>query len=438
MNRTVAKGVVLALASCAIVVAAVPAAWAWDWSHRRCLAPNGTDDTEALQAALEKCSGAHRRCTVTLCAGVFHSAPLRVRDFRGVLSGAGSRRTVLRALPNLEVNDNPNGFFLDDPFDPQLAPWPFLLQLVGGQGTIRDLAVEVPTPEEPGTRPTQGWFGGLIYELAGAVLITGKAPVSFDVSRIRVAAGTDPASDFDTTLLAGVYFEGLLFNPNDTGSYPVLPVEGHYRITDSELEGMISGTPLSELSGAKVTIARNRYRAAFALDVLDASDSQVQIVSNQWDTSSRGLQVLLNLDGEPSHENAFFVYGNHGSTGAFGDGVYFQDPFDPTREPGGTTLNVTGNRLVLGDPSGAAASGVSVFGAGALRVSGNRLDGSADAGIRVDDTTGCWVARNALSSLDTRGGPDVELGSATSECRVVVGPDDVVVDQGTDNRVFRR
>jgi hypothetical protein len=467
MTRVVTRGVFSALLSCALVAAGVPGARAADRDRGRgrdrhrhresCLAPSGTDDTEILQAALDRCSGAQppsdvprhpgprghsgpaRRCEVVLCEGTFHVAPLRVPDFRGVLRGAGADRTVVRALPDLEVNDNPNGFYLDDPFDPQLAPWPFLLQFIGGEGTVRDFTVEVPTPAEPGIRPTRGWLDGLIYELAGAILITGRTPVDFDVERIRVVAGADPASDFDTTLLAGVYFEGTLFNPDDAGAYPVYPLGGRYEISDSEFVGMISGTPLAELSGAKVTIARNRYdRAAFAMDVVDASDSGVSVVRNQWDTWMCGLQVLLNLDGAPSRNNTFLVHGNEGSTAAWGDGVYFQDPFDPGREPGGTTFSFRGNSLVLGDPSGPAASGVSALGAGVLHVVGNRLRGSAGVGIFADDTTGCEVARNSLPDLDTQGGPDVALGPGTRECRVSVGRHDTVDDRGQNNQVVYR
>jgi hypothetical protein len=456
MSRTAAKGVLSALVSCALVAAAASEVQAQRWGRggRSCIAPTGTDDTENLQAALDRCSGAAgqpgagwrsrwrsrrgRRCEVVLCAGDFHTAPLRVRDFRGVLRGAGSDRTVVRALPDLEVNDNPDGFYLDDPFDPQLAPWPFLLQFVGGQGSIQDLAVEVPAPE-PGKRPTQGWLGGLVYELAGAILITGQAPVDFNVARIRVAAGADPASYWDTTLLAGVYFEGTLFNPADTGTYPVFPLGGRGQISDSEFVGMISGTPLAELSGARVTISQNRYdHAAFAMDVIDASDSNVSVVGNRWDTWMRGLQVLLNLDGAPSLNNTFLVQDNYGSTAAVGDGLYFQDPFDPAREPGGTSLSITGNRLVLGDANGPAASGVSAFGAGVLRMDGNRLSGSASVGIVVDDTAGCRLSRNVLQSLDTQGGPDILLGPATRGCLAVVGAQDTVDDQGQNNRIRRR
>jgi hypothetical protein len=110
-----------------------------------CLAPSGDEDTAALQAALDRCSGAKGRCSVELCAGVFHTGILRVRDFRGTLRGAGPRATVLRATSDLPVSDRP-GFFREDPFSPAREPWPYLLQLVGGKAAIRDLGILVPAP----------------------------------------------------------------------------------------------------------------------------------------------------------------------------------------------------------------------------------------------------------------------------------------------------
>jgi hypothetical protein len=228
-----------------------------------CLSPNGTDDTEALQSALDRCAGATRGCAVSLCEGVFQTAPVRVGDFRGVLRGAGRERTVIRARPALAVNANPLGYWRDDPLDPVREPWPFLLQFVEGRAGIRDLAIEIPSPEE-GDRPTLGWNDGWSWrsELAGAILLTGRDPVHFDVKRIRIIADPDhhDDSDFGTTLLSGVHFQGLLWNRADDSNYPVYPVRGRFRLSDSELVGMFSGTPLWELADARVTIARNRYR----------------------------------------------------------------------------------------------------------------------------------------------------------------------------------
>jgi hypothetical protein len=394
------------------------------------------DDTDALQAALERCSGAATTCVLRLCAGVFHTRPVRVRDFRGVLRGAGRNETVLRALPDLAVNDNPDGFFRDDPLDPALDPWPFLVQLVGGHATVRDLALEVPTPE-PGVRPTRGWLGGLVFELAGALLLTGSDPVDFEVQRVRVEAGPDSASSLGTTLLAGVYFEGLLFDPADAGSYPVLPLSGRYRITDSELLGMVDGTPLAELAGADVVVMRNRYRALVAMDLLDAERSRIAILSNRWEDAIRGVSFILNLDGAPSLENQLVVAGNRGSIAGGGGGVVFQDPFDPTLGPGGTTLQVAYNTFNLGDAGGPAVSGVSAIGPGLLRVVGNTLRGQAGVGIDVDSTSGCYLASNGFRGLDTAGGPDLHLGPATRDCLAIVGRRDVVVDEGTGNEIVR-
>ena len=87
--------------------------------HHACLAPGGDDDTAALQAALDRCSGATRPCTVTLCAGTFRTGILRVRDFRGTLRGRGPERTVLRALPDLPVSENSRDFFRDGSVRPE-------------------------------------------------------------------------------------------------------------------------------------------------------------------------------------------------------------------------------------------------------------------------------------------------------------------------------
>ena len=93
--------------------------------------------------------------------------------------------------------------------------------------------------------------------------------------------------------------------------------------------------------------------------------------------------------------------------------------------------------LTLGTEDEAAASAVEAFGAGQLRARGNRIRGRAGAGIRVDQTSGCEIFWNAFGGLDTGGGPHLGLGAETSECLAVVGRDDIVVDDGTDNRIFR-
>jgi hypothetical protein len=444
MDRTVTKGILSVVASlAATAILATPAA-ARGWRHQACLAPNGTDDTAQVQSALERCSGARWGCVVSLCEGVFQIAPVRVGDFRGVLRGAGRERTFIQALPNLEVNDNPFGYFLDDPLDPGLAPWPVLLQFIGGKGRLHDFTIKILSPALD-ERPTLGWLGGLIGELDGAILITGKDRVDFEVKRVDVVAGGDPLSFFGTTLLNGISFEGRLFNPEDTGVYPVFPLRGRFRLSESELVGMLSGSSAAELEHARVTIANNHYRAGFAMFVQDADRSHVKILNNRWETEYSGLQVFLNVDGELSERNSFLFYGNRGTTDVVfpellgfgvGHGIVFVDPFDETRGPGGSVVSLARNELSVRTVVGPALSGIDVDGAGRLWAWKNVVQGQASlGGINVDRTSRCWLVRNAL---ETTGGPDLVLGPDTRRCLAVVSHDDVVVDHGADNWILRR
>jgi hypothetical protein len=410
-----------------------------------CLPPTGGDDTAVLQAALDRCSGAGQPCSVDLCAGVFDTGILRVADFRGTLRGAGARATVLRALPNLQVTKQQPDFFRADPLDPDSDPWPYLLQFVEGGATLRDFGVLIPAPG-PGSSPTDGWFlfETEFFELRGAILITGRTRADFEVSRVRVEAEWQPlqASPVETTTFFGVEFSGLLFDPEDTGGFPVLPLRGHFRLTDSELEGVVTGSPLSELAQATVLVARNQYRSAIAIDVIDADRSQLAILSNRWWASVRGVQVLQNLDGRVSQASGFLVDDNVGSLAPFdpnvGDGIFFQDPFDASPVPGGSVLWATRNRLAERGGAGPAASGIRVVGSASLKLVDNKISGEAGVGVDVDLAAGCLVAGNSLRGLTAVEGPDLRLGFGTHRCLAVVGSDDVVQNDGTGNRVIRR
>lgn len=444
MSRAATRTILVVVVSLATAALLTSPATAQGWGRRACLAPNGVDDTVELQSALERCSGGSSRCTVRLCRGVFRTSPVRVGDFRGVLLGARRGRTVIQALPELQVNNNVP-YWHDDPLDPGLDPWPYLLQFIGGRGEIRDLTIEIPTPPA-GVRPTRGWHEMEVegadptLELGGAILITGRDPVAFEVSRVRVVAGSDPESYLDTTLISGVSFRGLLFNPADPGTFPVHPVRGQFRLSESELTGMVSGTQLGELEGAEVEITRSDFQSLLAVDVLDGSRSRVSVNGNQWDAGFVGVQVILNVDGEPSQDNTFLVSRNRGTVGSyfgFGSGIYFADPWI-LPVPGESTLTVSSNRVTLGDGEGAAASALEAYGSGQVRVWGDRFQGRAATGVRLDQTSGCRVFWNALSGLDTGGGPHLDLGRETSACLAVVGAEDIVNDDGTDNRIIRR
>jgi hypothetical protein len=443
MNRiTKARSSVLPWLAVAAVLLGEAGSAAAQGRHRACLAPSGDDDTAALQAALDRCSSAKRPCTVTLCAGTFHTGILRVRDFRGTLRGRGPERTVLRAFPDLPVSDDPRDFFRTDPFEGD-KPWPYLVQFIEGRGRVQDLGILVPAP--PDSHPTTGWYlldDGPIDELRGALLFSGRRPGDFEVRDVRVVA-EDPGTDLGTTTFNGVEFGGLVYNPDDPGDFRVFPARGRLRVTDSTFDGVLVGAALAEVAATEVLVARNRYRSAVAVDVIDADRSRITVLGNRFVASVRGVQVRQNLDGAPSLASEVRVEANRGEVQplfpGFGDGLSFVDPAgDASPDPGGTALRVAGNRWTVGNADGAAASGITATGAARLRLTGNRLAGRVASSLEVDATSGCRAWGNALETLDTGAGPDLHLGHDTSDCFAVVAPDDVVVDEGVANRVIRR
>jgi hypothetical protein len=410
-----------------------------------CVAPTGGDDTALLQAALDRCSGRGPGCSVELCRGVFQTGILRVRDFRGTLRGAGQNATTLRAHPELPVNPNPTGFFRDDPFSADADPWPYLLQFVEGRATIQDLGILIPRPPDP-SRPTSGWFLleglGPIFELRGAILLTGRERVDFEVRRVRVRAEADALSLLDTTAFGGIEFAGLLFDPAADPTFPVFPARGLFRVSDSELVGMASGTPMSELSEALAIVRRNRYDTQLAVDVIDVDHSRIGILQNRWQVSVRGVQVIQNLDGAPSGASGIWVDENVGVVSPLfagvGNGIAFQDPLGGSTVPGTSVLWATRNRLEQRGGLGPAESGITADGAGELKILDNRVRGEVTEGISVDVTQGCLVAGNSMRGLSTGAGPDLHLGPGTAGCTARVGRDDLVLDEGTGNRVIRR
>jgi hypothetical protein len=442
MGSTKARRSVLPwLAGAVLLATASPAAAAA--RHHACLAPEGDDDTAALQQALDGCSGAKRPCTVALCEGVFHTGILRVRDFRGTLRGAGAERTTLRALPDLQVSEDEQDFFRVGPFEPGQA-WPYLVQFVEGAGRVEDLGILVPVPPE-GSTITSGWYlldDGPIFELRGAILVTGRKKVDFEVSDVRVEA-ENPGIGLETTVFSGVEFAGLLLNPGDSGDFPVFPARGRFEVSRSTFDGVLTGTSLSELAASRVRVARNRYRATVAVDVIDADRSGISVLGNRWAVSYRGVQMRQNLDGAPSRASRFVFTANRGTldplSPGFGDGLSFQDPAgDASPEPRGTSLSVLGNSWKLGKGDSGAASGITASGAGRLQIAANRLAGRAAFGLDVDETAGCRISWNSMHWLDTAGGADLRLGPATSDCVAVVAPADTVLDEGSANRVIRR
>jgi hypothetical protein len=82
------------------------------------VAPNGGDDTQRLQAALDEASTAGRGAVIELAAGTFRvGRPLIGLNFDGTIRGAGSRKTTVLA----DGSVNPDGLFQRLPPDEAAA-----------------------------------------------------------------------------------------------------------------------------------------------------------------------------------------------------------------------------------------------------------------------------------------------------------------------------
>jgi hypothetical protein len=98
-------------------------------------------------------------------------------------------------------------------------------------------------------------------------------------------------------------------------------------------------------------------------------------------------------------------------------------------------LRVARNRWTFGDGGLPAPEGLNVSGAARLRILDNVLDGHVVNGIAVDNTTGCRIARNRFAWQEADEGRDLQLGSGTRDCLVVLSAEDRYTDQGTGNQI---
>ena len=113
--------------------------------------PNRTDDTAAIQQALDTCVQQHPAgCVVQLAAGTYHTRQLVAYNFHGTFKGLGMHTTTIEALPYLPVT-------IDwlQPCQPNTTTclWPTLMIFVDGDINISDLSVHMTATDGTATDP---------------------------------------------------------------------------------------------------------------------------------------------------------------------------------------------------------------------------------------------------------------------------------------------
>jgi hypothetical protein len=239
---------------------------------------SGTDDTNALQCALDASVAARRSITVDLGRGTFVSSPLHAKGFSGRIVGQGAGHTVL-TNPTAPVHVTATNFYANEPS--AANPWASMIAFVGGDFEVADLSVHVR-----GQAPTSGWsvFGiPTIRAFAhGFVVVGAEAHATFERVAISGEAATEPVF-LDVNLGNAIYFEGFL------GLDPP-PLSGSFTVRDSDFDGVAFGTPIINVRNARVRIENNRYRTTFdAFEVADSKGLDYVASGNRVQTGGAGL-----------------------------------------------------------------------------------------------------------------------------------------------------
>ena len=143
--------------------------------------PSGGDDTQALKDAFEDAKASGPGATVQLTEGIYTIGPIDVRDFNGCLIGAGKTKTFISNLPELPCEE----LYQSDNL-------PYLMQFIGGNVLISDLAFRIKDGKPCAESPTNAWIGDLLC----TVLILGDFHAVYDIPENRFIKGVVKNVDF--------------------------------------------------------------------------------------------------------------------------------------------------------------------------------------------------------------------------------------------------
>jgi hypothetical protein len=229
--------------------------------------PTSVDDTANLQCAFDLAVAAGPGRTVRLLTGTYHTGLIFVNNFHGTFTGAGSTKTVVTNLPDLDVTPEDVIFDLPSPTN----RWPDLVSFVEGDFAISDMAFQIK-----GDQPTLPWtiFGidPPLRVLSAAVLVTGEQ-VSARIERVLVEGEPMPETMFGYNLINGTVYANYFGGPRITGSLT---------IKNSIFRNLNSGTPVNSPSGASILITRNTFENVFyGMDGGEFLNSRFEFSYNQ-------------------------------------------------------------------------------------------------------------------------------------------------------------
>ena len=418
--------------------------------------PNGTDDTVAIQGALNQCVAHGAGCTVQLDAGTYLTKQLFAEDFHGTFKGKGMDVTIIQALPNLPVSqDEP---VWKNPPSPD-NKYPMLILFFGGNITVSDMTIEAPA-----TNPTKGW-----YDYQGHVepVTWHQEPNTWLWSVLEFMGQSAMNVVVTRVALQGAYDESVpgLDNYNAAGlsidPYPPIDspapgyVAGMFRVSACRIDTFADGIYGAALHDARLAIGGSPSAANLIQNcgydalLIDLDSSSVDFSYN--DAASVGpttwgaFMVLQRWVVPIAAPSSFLV--QHNRIKATGrneempaDGIWVAD-CAPWYEEGKTgDFVISHNDVTLDASQGMiAGDGIETYQTEGAIVSNNRIVGRGWTGIALWGDTGAMVKANNIENVTAEAYPEaISLMSwepfSANNCTVVgFGYKTNVYDEGVNN-----
>lgn len=403
--------------------------------------PNGSDDTEAVQAALDAAAAAGPGSVVQLLEGQYYIGQITAYDFQGELRGAGKDQTIVEALPNLVGGLT---WFLSPPAVDN--PWPFLLMFVDGDVTIADMTIQVTASP---SIETWGFAFGDFDQLWGIVAFM-RDMTGSTVDNVCLKGMVDDVNGgvWGYNAINGIFYLG--FYPDGSGPFGA-PIKGDHALTRSTIMDVTDAIPVFNAKDASFLFGGNAADGNRFLNVTsnvhsDLVNSTFELSYNEWVTredpttglggvSPTAIEIQASLLAAllgPENSSYVIAHNSFELGDAYASALRVAD-MGPSGGFGKTAqFEIAGNRVEADGISGAVISGFDLDGA---RIAHNDIRGSANAGVELSGSSiECIVRGNNLRHLDATVAR-VWLQAATSLCTVEGANPTDVLDEGTDNRV---
>jgi hypothetical protein len=406
--------------------------------------PNGVDDTANIQAALNAAVAKGPGATVQLAAGKYLTQQLATYNFHGTFKGMGKDKTTLEALPNLWVDPLLN--FWSSPCLPNGGAnrWPSLIIFVDGQIRVAGLSIKISAA--PGTATTPWNFGGSWCTfLLDAIRIMGTTTTSACVDGVSIEGRPDDsATSWGFNVVNGVDFVGEL--PISSADLDYYVLSGDFTVRNSSFKTLGCGAYVGGfVRDSKVVIggspsAGNVFENVWVgMDMEGQENSRFEISYNKSEGMWNSMWVIPWIGIVPAkpahysiHDNTFIT------TGPYADGIFLMD--DPVKP--WIQARIYNNTIELKNDF--MWAGIGAYNTRGTVLWNNTISGTGAAAIQLGGDQGidtrCTVIGNHLRGFfpdPAFGLAQIHLGPATSHNLVVCAdPLDVVLDQGTENKVI--